>query len=171
MFATAEKFPSDTLSQSWTEMKHSCQKAEGGKEDTKLVQRAFCPPSAQLPVFPAWNHNSRSAKDGHTGHKKSASRPEINTPLLLGNQEENLSTRVSSSPLCVLCYFGWNFSLTSPIICLQGGWEATLNMRIGSLHHRHSAIFIPSWFTKRFKASFMWIYFFSMKTPALQGAA
>lgn len=40
------------------------------KEDTKFVQRAFCPPSAQLPVLPAWNHNSWSAKEEHTEHKK-----------------------------------------------------------------------------------------------------
>lgn len=96
------------------------------KEDTKIVQRAFGHPKrwppkkgfAQLPVFPAWNHNSWSARDGHTGHKKCASRPEINTPLLLGSHEEKLSTGVSSFPLC--CTF-WNFSFTSPIICLQGG--------------------------------------------------
>lgn len=50
MFATAEKFPSDTLTQSWTEMKHSCQKTGGGHQ---IRSKSFLPTQCTAPSAPS----------------------------------------------------------------------------------------------------------------------
>lgn len=104
--------------------------------------------------------------------KKHASRSKINAPLLLGSHEWKLGTRISSSPLyCTLLLLLKLFFYFSKNLFAREARGNSLNTQIGRLHHRHSAIFIPSWFAKGFKASFMWIYFFSIKTAALQGVA